>query len=233
MDFLEVPFEIKEGSLDESGCFEGYGSTFGGKPDDGGDVVVEGAFVKSLSAGGRNGTGVAMLWQHDPHQPVGVWNELVEDSKGLKVRGQLAVETQLGHDAQVLMKMGALRGLSIGYGIKEYEYNKDKSMRFLKELDLWEISPVTFPMNTRATITSIKAMKEATDPRSLECALREAGLTRNESKYIVSLCRDSLREAGEEKDPMEELLELIRTAKTVLQIKTIFKSGGQNYARKA
>jgi HK97 family phage prohead protease len=195
MELLNVPFEMKAESLDESGYFEGYGSTFGGPPDAGGDVVMEGAFSKTLKKGGRNGTGVAMLWQHDFHAPLGVWKELAEDKNGLKTVGQLAVDTQLGHDARILMKMGALQGLSMGYDATLKEIDDKKKIRYLKEVELWEISPVTFPMNTRATITSVKEMREAQTPRELERALRDAGLTKSEAQYVVSLCRGSLREA--------------------------------------
>jgi len=224
MEFHEMPFEIKEGSVDESGFFEGMASPFGGKPDSYGDVIVEGAYSETLLKGGRNGTGVAMLWQHNPSQPLGVWTELNEKKKGLHVVGQLAIETQLGHDAHVLMKMKALQGLSIGYDATEWEYNKDKDIRYLKKINLWEISPVTFPAQTRATITTVKTIKEATtDPRSFEKALREAGLSRSAAEYIVSLCKDSLGEPGSDIDGKQvELLSSLKQLNADLAIQRAF-----------
>lgn len=226
MEFTDLPFEIKEGSLDESGFFEGQASPFGGKPDSYGDVIVEGAFSETLLKGGRNGTGVAMLWQHDPKQPLGVWTELKENKKGLQAIGQLAIETQLGHDAYVLMKMKALQGLSIGYDATEWEYNKDQKIRYLKKINLWEISPVTFPAATRATITTVKTIKEAsTDPRSFERALREAGLSRSAAEYVVSLCKDSLGDPESGIDEKHiELLSSLKQLNADLAIQSAFMS---------
>lgn len=196
-NYLDVPFEVKSENIKESGIFTGYGSTFGGKPDSHGDVVVKGAFTKTLLEGGRNGTGVAMLYQHDAHKPIGIWKEIVEDSKGLKVTGQLAMKVPLAQDAYELMKIGALKGLSIGYNPIVKEIDEKKKIRYLKEVDLWEISPVTFPANTKARVTVIKAIEDATTTREIEKALREAGLSKSEALLIAKLCRPSLREAEE------------------------------------
>lgn len=205
-EYKDVAFDVKAEDIDTQGFFKGYASTFGGPPDAYGDIIEEGAFAQSLTKGGRNGTGVRMLWQHDPKQPIGVWRELAENKKGLKVTGQLAIETQLGHDAYVLMKMGALDGLSIGYDVVEYEIDGKREQRLLKKVNLWEISPVTFPANTRSTITNVKGMiEEADNERDLERALREAGLSINAAKYVVKLARPSLREAKAERSPLVQL----------------------------
>jgi HK97 family phage prohead protease len=224
MEIFEVPFEIKAESMDSSGFFEGYGSTFGGKPDSYGDVIAQGAFKESLEKGGRNGTGIAMLWQHDPTQPIGVWHEISENSKGLKVRGQLAIETQIGHDAHVLMKMKALQGLSIGYTASEWEDDSKTKIRTLKKIELWEISPVTFPANTRATITSVKTIKEAaTDPRSFEKALRDAGLSKSAAEYVVSLCRSSLGEPENvEHEALGEISAMLKQLNADIMIRSAF-----------
>lgn len=189
MDRLDCLFEVKQ--LAEDGTFSGYGSTFGGEPDSYGDVIAKGAFSKSLAKGGRNGTGIAMLWQHNSDQPIGVWPSISEDSKGLAVEGKLAVDTALGKDAYTLLKMGAIKGLSIGYNTIDFEYNTESKIRTLKEIELWEISLVTFPANTNATITGIKAFEEAQNIREFEKALRDAGLSIKQAKYIIHLCQDS------------------------------------------
>jgi len=217
----DFPFEIKSDDIQESGIFKGYGSMFGGEPDSYGDIVMKGAFMDSLSKGGRNGTGVAMLWQHDPSKPLGVWNQIEEDKKGLYVEGQLAINTQLGKEAYELMKMGAVRGLSIGYQLNKdgYEMDKENKVRKLKNIDLWEISPVTFPASTRAQITGVKAMIEgAKNERELEAVLRDAGLSKRDALYIVSHMKTSLSEKWKA-DPMVNLLKDLRdaNAKILLQ----------------
>jgi hypothetical protein len=196
---------IKE-DISEKGIFQGYGSTFGGDPDDYGDIVVSGAFKETLKKGGRNGNGVCMLWQHRSDKPIGVYEEIEENRKGLRIVGQLALEVQQGKEAYILMKMGALNGLSIGWDFLRDENNniyedsyeivktEEKSKRYLKRLELWEISPATFPANRRATIVSVKdAIKNAKNIRDFENALRDEGnLSHNAAKYIASICKPTL-----------------------------------------
>jgi len=211
-EWKDVPFEIKKEDISEEGMFTGYASTFGGKPDSYRDIVVEGAFRETLEKGGRNGTGVMMLWQHQNAQIPGLWVELSEDKKGLRNVGQLALETALGHDVHVLMKLGAVKGESIGYDAVEYEIDEKNRLRYLKSIILWEISLVSFPANTRARITGVKAFEDAQTPRQLEGALREVGLSHEQSKYIVKLCMPSLREADTETSKWKSIVEDIRGA---------------------
>jgi HK97 family phage prohead protease len=195
---MEVPFEIKE--VLEDGTFTGYASTFGGAPDSGGDVVARGAFTETIQKGGYNGTGIAMLWQHDPKQPIGTWPSIIENNKGLKVTGKLTLGVQQANEAHLLMKDKAIQGLSIGYKTLDYDYDKRRNVRTLKKLELREISPVTFPMNTRATITAVKSIiEEATNERELEEALREL-MSKSAAQHIVSLCKDKLFDNLRESD---------------------------------
>lgn len=206
LNYYNCPFEINQKDITDTGVFEGFGSTFGGKPDSYGDIIKEGAFSETLKKGGRNGNGVAMLWQHKSDNPIGVYSKIVEVQKGLAVTGQLALEVQQGKEAYILMKMGALNGLSIGWDLlrdsdgnrfeDSFEMSKNNKIRYLKRLELWEISPVTFPANTRATITSVKAViEEAKNIREFENALREEGnLSIQAAKYIASLCKPKLEE---------------------------------------
>ena len=189
--FFDFPAELK---AQESGYFEGYASTFGGEPDSVGDVIVKGAFVNTLINGGYGGRGIKMLWQHDNRNPIGRWEEIIEDDKGLKVKGQLAVKSTQGKDAYELMKIGAIDGLSIGYDtVESVVANEGRIKRYLKQVDLWEISPVTFAANPRANITQVKAaIESATNERELEQALRDGGLTIRAAQYIVSQCKHVL-----------------------------------------
>ncbi|MBW1643545.1 MAG: HK97 family phage prohead protease [Deltaproteobacteria bacterium] len=195
---MNVPFEIKKEDVEETGIFKGYGSVFGNK-DSHNDVVMPGAFIQTIIKGGRNGNGVAMLYQHDARRPIGIWNSLSENKKGLKVEGQLAMKTQDGKETYELMKMGALKGLSIGYNSIVDEIDREKNVRFIKEVDLWEISPVTFASNTRATVIAVKEFKgllqKVKTERELEKALRESDIfSKNDAQHVISLIKAVLRD---------------------------------------
>ncbi len=136
-----------------AGEIEGYASVFG-IVDDGGDLVMKGAFARSLSK--RGAAGVKMLWQHKAAEPVGVWTSLEEDSRGLKVTGRLDLSVARAREALSLMRKGAVDGLSIGFKTLRATTDKTSGARRLLELDLWEISIVTFPMLSQARIGTIK-----------------------------------------------------------------------------
>jgi len=199
---------------EEKGEFTGYGSIFGNK-DLGNDVVVEGAFAKSLMR--KRPRNVKMLFQHDTKMPIGVFDEIMEDEKGLKVKGKLALGTQLGKEAFELMKMGALDGLSIGYKAdpKKQVYDERGRKRFLKEVDLMEISLVTFPMNPKAMITGVKACDRTI--RDWEKVLRDAGgLSRTESKIASKAVYNSLVNHWE--DGKQDNSEFVTSLKNVINI---------------
>lgn len=129
----------------EIGRIRGYASRFG-EPDQSGDVVMPGAFAKSLKRLKESSRSVKFLWQHDPAKPIGTWREVKENATGLWVSGALLTDLQLGNEAAILMQAGAIDGLSIGYRVVKAEKNKDTGGRNLIEIDLWEVSLVTFPM---------------------------------------------------------------------------------------
>ena len=212
LQYKDFSVEIKSEDVQEGGSFKGYASTFGGKPDLGGDVVVEGAFKETLSKGGLSGFGIAMLYQHQMDKPIGTWTSINEDKRGLIVEGQLVTKSFYGNEAYELMKAGAIKGLSIGYRVPEggAEYDDKKRVRYLKKLDLYEISPVTIPMNTRAQINQVKGIKEAKTERELEYALRDAGLSIQATRYIVSLCRPRIRAHKESRSALLGLAAAIR-----------------------
>ena len=136
------------GQVSATGIFEGYASLFG-IADLGGDVVLSGAFRDSLNK--RGADRVKMLWQHDPAEPIGVWDEVREDGKGLFVKGRILTEVGRGREAAALLAAGAIDGLSIGY--RTISADRDgKGRRRLAELDLWEVSLVTFPMLPEARV---------------------------------------------------------------------------------
>ena len=155
-------FDIKAMD-DDTGEFEGYGSTFGGEPDSYGDVIVKGAYAETLKAHKAKGTMPKMFWQHDSHEVIGKWLDAQEDDTGLLMRGKLNMAVQRGREAYALLKEGDIDGLSIGYSIKRYESDEDTGVWYLKELDLFEVSVVSIGANENATISSVKAAKAAHD----------------------------------------------------------------------
>lgn len=147
--------ELKHLSIGNSGQIEGYASLFG-IADQGGDVVVRGAFSKSLDALKARGARVKMLWQHDPSAPVGIWEEVREDEKGLFVRGRILTDIDKGKEVAALVRSGAIDGLSIGYRVVRAS-KRPEGGRCLKEIDIWEVSIVTFPMLAEARVAQKSA----------------------------------------------------------------------------
>lgn len=138
----------------------GYASLFGAT-DQGGDVVEKGAYATSLARLAAGGGRVKMLWQHDPAQPIGVWDEVREDARGLWVKGRILTDVAQGREAAALIGAGAIDGLSIGYRTVKARKD-DAGRRSLIELDLWEVSLVTFPMLTEARVAAKAEEPEAT-----------------------------------------------------------------------
>ena len=149
-----------EVTVTDGTIISGYASLFG-KSDQGGDTVEKGAYGASLT----KGRSVKMLWQHDPAQPIGVWDEVREDAKGLWVKGRLLTDVAKGREAASLIAAKAIDGLSIGYRTVKARKD-DKGGRLLSELELWEVSLVTFPMLPDARVGA-----KGDDPA--ETAMRE------------------------------------------------------------
>lgn len=192
---IDVGFELK--ALSETGTFEGYGSVFGVK-DSYDEIVLPGAFADSLAVHKAAGTMPAMLWQHRSAEPLGVYTSMVEDNIGLKVVGQLAMKTVRGQEAYELLKMKALSGLSIGFVPREDSYDNVTGIRSLKKVDLWEVSPVTFPANDAARIQGVKAIEVMTTLSEIEDYLREAGgFSRNEAKCLIARIKHAGRAEAE------------------------------------
>lgn len=159
---LNRPLAIK--SLAGDGLFAGYASVFG-KVDHQNEVVAAGAFDRTLTQWRQQGQMPAMLWMHDPTQPIGLWMTLQEDKNGLAVQGRLALRTQKGMEAYELLKMGALTGLSIGYRVVASRIDAKRKARVLTDIDLFEISLVTFPANEAARVRDVKSPATSTRRR--------------------------------------------------------------------
>jgi HK97 family phage prohead protease len=158
---------------------EGYASLFN-VADGGGDTVLPGAFVKSLAR--RGPAGVKFLFQHDPAQPIGRWRQVRETRKGLFVRGEINLDVARGQELASLVASGAIDGLSIGFRTVAAARGRVRGQRLLREIDLWEISLVTFPMLAGARVTGLirpGATAASTDPGAMTAAgLAAARMTR-------------------------------------------------------
>ena len=198
---------------DKEGKFAGYASIFGNK-DLGNDIVEKGAFTSSLRKKGPKQ--IKMLFMHKTDEPIGVFEKMEEDERGLRVEGKLALGTQRGKEVYELMKMGAIDGLSIGYKVdaKGYNYDDDGKKRRLKNVDLMEISAVTFPMNPKARIRKVKGAE--TTIRDWEDILRDVGLSRSESKMGAKALTKALTQR-EVDDVMPDLIQSINNLTKIIK----------------
>lgn len=202
-DRLVIPFDCKAAD-DAARTFEGYGSVFG-VLDSYADVVAKGAFKRSLREWRTKQRMPAMLWQHNPDEPVGVWTELREDETGLFVRGEL-LETGRGPMAYEALKKGALSGLSIGFQTRKSKIDDESGIRTLTDVDLWEVSLVTFPANDPARVSAVKADGELPTEREFEEWLRrDAALTRADAKRVIATCYSRLLRDAAGTEPPEDI----------------------------
>lgn len=191
------PMEVKE--VTDEGYFSGYGSVFD-VVDDWDDVIIRGAFASTL----QKKTPI-MLWQHDSAEPIGVYERVREDDIGLWVEGRLLLEIEKGREAHILLKNRAIRGLSIGFLplAWEWETRDNVRVRVLKDIDLWEVSLVTFPANPKAVVDEVKTV------RGLENFLRDAGFSRSEAKAALAAVRADSQRDAEAEDAKKAALNLI------------------------
>lgn len=185
LQYIRVPLEIK--ALRERE-FEGYASVFG-NVDGGGDVVLPGAFKRTLLDHQRAGTLPAMFWMHRPEQVPGKWLQMEEDDVGLAVRGILA-PTPLGQEIHTLMDMKAVRGLSFGYRVRDSDYDNDGN-RLLKDLDMWEASIVSLAMNPLARVEAMKSQLSADgeyvpSAREMEHHFLDMGYSKSVARGLVA-----------------------------------------------
>lgn len=186
MDRIDCGLEVKFAAGDADGTFEGYGAVFN-NIDAVGDVIAPSAFKRSLREWEDKGKFPPMLLQHgggmfgggaDDMLPVGRWTAMEENSKGLKVKGQLfAMGTERGQYLYEGLKAGAIDGLSIGYRVKKFTQRSkpEEPRRKLEDIDLVELSIVTFPANDKARVGAVKAAEYVKTIRDFEAFLRDAG----------------------------------------------------------
>lgn len=221
---IPAPDERKFSMLDieqveGDGTFCGYASLFG-RIDLGQDVVERGAFAESITQ--RGAGGIRMLFQHDPNQPIGAWQAIREDDRGLFVRGRLATSVARAREVLELMRAGALDGLSIGFRTVKARKDPRTGVRRILKADLWEISVVTFPMLPEARVEQVKGGRFSgglPTIREFERWLtRDARLTRSEAKTVISRgFAELLRGRDAAPGTPERLVATIRQATRLLQ----------------
>jgi len=205
--------EIKLASDDfdaKTGEFAGYGAIFGNL-DSYGDVIAKGAFKTTLREWEERGKYPPMLLQHggggfggsaDDMLPVGQWTQMEENSKGLKVAGKLfALGTERGQYIYEGMKSGVLDGLSIGFRAKKFTRGTKPTepVRTLEEIDLMEVSIVTFPANGKARVSNVKSF-DARLLRAIEADLKtdpKLNLSSAQAVSAVAIFKKHLREEGD------------------------------------
>lgn len=172
------PLEIK--SLTDEGFFEGYASV-SGNVDLGGDIVAPGAFTKSIAVTPE----VPLLWSHDHAEVIGAVREMHEDGHGLRVKGEIALETSRGKEAYALLKKNMMKGLSIGYQVVADQIAGGK--RLLKELTLLEVSVVAVPMNPLAQVTAVKTGETSPSGSATGKRMNEETLTKSLGDLVAEL----------------------------------------------
>lgn len=192
MEFKRLQF--KTDHVADDGTFTGLASAANVK-DLGGDIVVSGAFQRTIKDFKDSGRAMPLLWNHDFKDVRGAWLDLEENDEGLKAKGQLNMDTAGGRDAGALLNQGAVDGLSIGYEIAKggIKFDADKDAVLLTDLDLWEISIATFPMNLEARVDRVKGMLrrgEKPTRRDFERALHELGFSQTEAKSYAKQIED-------------------------------------------
>lgn len=207
---VDSPIEIR--TVNEKGEIEGYGSVFNVE-DSYGDIVAPGAFTLSLTEHAASGTMPAMLYQHFSSEPIGVWTAMSEDEKGLVCRGRLLLDTQRGKEVHTMLTEKAIRGLSIGFVSRKWQWNDETEQRTVLDVDLWEVSVVTFPANRAALIESVKSNRKIETIRDLERALRDAGYSKDEALAGIAAVKNSMklkRDADSEMKSLKSSLERLR-----------------------
>jgi HK97 family phage prohead protease len=212
-------FDLSVKAVREDGFFSGYGSVFG-VVDSYNEIVAAGAFIDSLADRKAKNRPIPVLWQHRTDAPIGVYETVREDAKGLYVEGRLLTkDVALAREAHALMKAGAITGLSIGYWVRESSYDEKTGIRTLTKLDLEEVSIVTMPANDEARVDAVKLKLAHGGLPTLpefERLLRDAGFSRTQAATIAAhglkhLLRDA--EAAATEPAVSDLLKALTSLK--------------------
>ena len=140
-----------------------------------------------------------MLFQHDPAEPIGTWTDIREDARGLFAAGRINADVARGREVLSLMRSGGLDGLSIGFSTVKSR-REASGLRRLLEVDLWEISVVTFPMLPQARVAAVKGGHLPSEREFERWLTRDAKFSRTQARTIIAAGFKALktrRDAGE------------------------------------
>lgn len=205
--------EIKFTGEGKQGIFEGYASVFNNTDSDG-DIILPGAFKNALASQTRK---VAMFFNHRTWDlPVGKWDALEEDSKGLLVRGQLTPGHSGAADLKAAMQHGTVEGMSVGFSVSKDDYSMGTSGRIFKNVAaLREISVCTFPANELAGVSAMKSAEGIETIRDIEGWLRDSvGLSKSQAVGMIARFKSAIRSESEgdrNEDQISALLESIKS----------------------
>ena len=190
--------EIKFAGDGKQGIFEGYASVFGNTDSDG-DTILPGAYKNTLEKQTRK---VAMFFNHRQWEiPVGKWDALEEDSKGLYVRGQLTPGNSAASDLKAAMLHGTVEGMSVGFAVTKDDYSISPANggRIFKNISwLKEISVCTFPANELAGVDSMKSIDGIETIRDVEAWLRDSvGLSKSQAVGLIARFKSAVRSESE------------------------------------
>lgn len=208
--------------VQEEGVIEGYASVFGGV-DSYGDTIEPTAYDNVISEGQKP----LMFYQHDRWGvPIGKWEELSVDSKGLKVKGRLNLELKEAQDVYSALKFGSLDGMSIGFRLRDrdYEYDDNDVCHIKNISELLEISIVNFPADKSARVMGVKAdpedLEELKDIRDCERYLRDLGISKKMAQSIISVIKAKKNSVSDSKDGIKakdaELSEIQQKLNSIL-----------------
>ena len=208
--------------VQEEGVIEGYASVFGGV-DSYGDTIEPNAYDNVISEGQKP----LMFYQHDRWGvPIGRWEELSVDSKGLKVKGRLNLELKEAQDVYSALKFGSLNGMSIGFRLRDrdYEYDDNDVCHIKNISELLEISIVNFPADKSARVMGVKAdpedLEELKDIRDCERYLRDLGISKKMAQSIISVIKAKKNSVSDSKDGIKakdaELSEIQQKLNSIL-----------------
>ena len=213
--------EIKFTGDGKQGIFEGYASVFNNTDSDG-DIILPGAFKNALANQTRK---VAMFFNHKTWDlPVGKWDALEEDSKGLLVRGQLTPGHSGASDLKAAMQHGTVEGMSVGFSVNKDDYSIGTLGRIFKNVSaLREISVCTFPANELAGVSAMKSAEGIETIRDVENWLRDSvGLSKSQAVGMIARFKSAIRsesEGDQDKSEIAALLESIQSFPRKLGIK--------------
>jgi HK97 family phage prohead protease len=213
MIYKNISEGIIEDVDDVKGIVTGYFSAFNNIDSDG-DVIVSGAYKKTVAENGPTGRNRIMhLLQHNPLMPLAKPMELMEDAKGLRFTSKIT-ETSYGKDVIKLYKEGVFNEHSVGFEIVKSD-NK-AGYREIREIKLWEGSTVTWGANPS---TPIESMKSWDKPKTEDMLAKFCNILRN-----GDLTDESMIQLEIGLKQIENHLKALESVQIVESVETQFKS---------